>query len=136
MILCVEDEVDLRVDLVEELRYAGYETIEAINGADGLAKILQYRPKLVFCDVTMPVMSGIEMLHALRRGHPDFESVRFVFLSALEDVTAEMAPGSRVDGYLTKPVDYDAILAMAQKQIGGPGAIDKPCAGQEKKQLI
>ena len=70
MILCIEDETELRVDLVEELRDAGYETTEAANGAVGLFEILRSRPELVFCDVTMPVMNGVELFHKLRRECP------------------------------------------------------------------
>lgn len=120
MILCIEDEPELRADLVEELRDAGYETIDAANGERGLAEILRCRPDLVFCDVTMPVMNGIEVFQRLRREHRDLDSVRFVFLSALEDVAELIEPGSRVDGILTKPVDFDRFLAVARKLAGEP----------------
>jgi len=116
-VLYVEDELDLRADLAEELRDAGYETLEAANGQQGLDAILRFRPDLVICDVTMPGMNGIEMFHILRREHPSFDKTRFVFLSALEDVSSQIEDGLRVDGYLTKPVDFHAVLRMARRQI-------------------
>lgn len=126
MILCIEDEPTLRADVVEELRDAGYTTIEAPNGAQGLECILRHRPSLVFCDVTMPVMNGIDMFHKLRRENPELQDIRFVFLSALEDIPSLIADGLRVDGFLTKPVNFDEILSMARKQIGSPAARCEP----------
>ena len=126
MILCVEDEPTLRADVVEELRHAGYTTLEAGDGAEGLECILAHHPSLVFCDVTMPVMNGIEMFHKLRREHPQLQDIRFVFLSALDDIPSLIADGLRVDGFMTKPVNFDEILSMAKKQIGPPAARGAP----------
>ena len=55
--------------------------------------------------------------------------MRFVFLSALEDLEEQIQPGLRVDGILTKPVDFNVILAMARKQIGGPRDVAARRAG-------
>ena len=58
IILCVEDEPDLRHDIVEELQVAGYVTIEAANGEEGLVEIRKHKPDLVLCDIAMPGMGG------------------------------------------------------------------------------
>ena len=92
LILCVEDEADIRGDITEELRDAGYETVEAANGREGLQAMTEHKPDLVLCDITMPVMNGYEMLTALRDDHPDFADLPFVFLSALA------GPGDRSAG--------------------------------------
>lgn len=60
-ILCVEDEDPIREDIVDELRNAGYETVEAENGIEGLDSIRRFLPDLVLCDVTMPRMNGHEL---------------------------------------------------------------------------
>ena len=85
LILCVEDEADIRSDIVEELRDAGYETVEAANGREGLEAIEKRIPDLVLCDITMPQMNGYEMLAALRAKEPKYADLPFVFLSALAD---------------------------------------------------
>jgi DNA-binding response OmpR family regulator len=120
MIVCIEDEFDLRADLVEELRDAGYETYEAPDGRGGLELILDQRPDVVLCDVTMPGMDGVELFNRLRRDHPDLESTRFIFLSALEDFAHRIDPGFTLDGYLKKPIDFDAILAAVGEQMSLP----------------
>jgi len=118
-ILCVEDELELRADLVEELQDAGYETIEASNGVEGLDSILEHHPDLVLCDITMPGMNGHELLAQLRAEHPQFNCLPFLFLSALadrEDIVAGKELGA--DDYLTKPVDFDILLATVRSRLG------------------
>ncbi len=111
-ILCIDDESDLRNDVIEELQDSGYETLEAVNGKDGLEIILRDQPDLVLCDVTMPVMNGHELIRELRQNHPAFANLPFIFLSALADRDAQLkgrAEGG--DDYMTKPVDYELLLA-------------------------
>ncbi len=109
-ILCVEDEADLRADICEELEAAGYEVNEAGDGLQALASIKEMRPDLVLCDITMPRMSGLQLLTELR-GHVELADLPFVFLTALadrSDIIAGKAAG--VDDYLTKPIDFDLML--------------------------
>ena len=84
-ILCVEDEEDLRQDIVEELEDAGYEVIEASNGQEALDMILNQGPDMVVSDITMPVMDGYQLVKTLREDHPKFAEMPFIFLSALAD---------------------------------------------------
>jgi len=117
-ILCVEDEPALRRVLIEELVLAGYETIEADNGLDGLSAILENKPDLVLCDVTMPKMSGHDLLKNLRTGHPEHAELPFVFLSALAEKT-DVITGQKMgaDDYLTKPVDLDILLSTIESRL-------------------
>ncbi len=118
LILCVEDEADIRGDIVEELRDAGYATVEAVNGREGMEAIIQHKPDLVLCDITMPEMNGYEMLTALRDNHPELADLPFVFLSALadrKDIIAGRQLGA--DDYVTKPVDFGMLLAMVESRL-------------------
>jgi len=118
LILCVEDEADIRGDIVEELRDAGYATVEAVNGREGMEAIAQHKPDLVLCDITMPEMNGYEMLTALRDNHPELADLPFVFLSALadrKDIIAGQQLGA--DDYVTKPVDFGMLLAMVESRL-------------------
>ncbi len=133
MILCVEDEADLRADLAEELRDAGYETAEAANGAEGLKAILDLEPDLVFCDVTMPVMNGIAMFETLRREHPRLAGTKFVFLSALDDIPCRVDLDLRVEEFLTKPVDFDVVLSSVKRIVGGPADIARRRAAKIRR---
>lgn len=131
-ILCVEDEAGLRADIVEELEDAGYATFEASNGVEGLEAILKFKPDLVLCDITMPGMSGHELLTQLRTDHPEFRSLPFLFLSALanrNDILTGMGLGA--DDYLTKPVDFDILLATVSSRLEQVERMD----GQKSEEL-
>jgi DNA-binding response OmpR family regulator len=112
-VLCVEDDRDMASLICEELVDRGFEVRAAFNGRDALAAILEDPPDLVLSDVGMPGMSGFELLERLTTMEPRFESMPFVFLTALGDHDSELK-GWRLgaDDYLTKPVDYDVLAAL------------------------
>ncbi len=117
-ILCVEDEEDLRQDIVEELEDAGYEVIEASNGQEALDMILNQGPDMVVSDITMPVMDGYQLVKTLREDHPKFAEMPFIFLSALADrehILEGMSAGS--DDYLTKPIDFEMLLVKVETRL-------------------
>ena len=118
-ILCIDDEPGLREDIVEELRDAGYETVEAGDGRAGLEAIIAQKPDLVLCDITMPVMDGHSLLKELRDKHPDQADLPFIFLSALAD-RDHVIVGKRLgaDDYLTKPIDFELLLATVEARLG------------------
>lgn len=125
-ILCIEDEPALRQVIVEELILAGYETVEAKDGMEGLSAILESKPDLVLCDITMPKMSGHELLQNLRDGYPEHADLPFVFLSALADKT-DVIRGQTLgaDDYLTKPVDLDILLSTVEARINQVNRMEK-----------
>ena len=118
MIPCVEDEAQIREDIVEVLRGADHETVEASDGRDGLEALIQHRPDLVLCDVTMPNMDGYQLLTEIRQNHPELAATPFIFLTALADRKDALA-GMRVgaDDYLTKPIDFDLLLATIDSRL-------------------
>ena len=110
-ILCVEDERFLREDIAEELSEAGYQVLQAADGGEALEKIAQSKPDLVLSDITMPNMSGTEMITRLRSDYPQFDEMPVIFLSALADRN-EVLDGVKLgaDDYLTKPIDYEMLV--------------------------
>jgi DNA-binding response OmpR family regulator len=125
-ILCVDDTSDIRELLVDELRDAGYQTIEAANGEEGLAAILEHKPDLVLCDITMPVMNGYQLLETLRKDHPGFAEMPFIFLSGLAD-RKDVIAGKQLGGddYLTKPVDFEIMRATVKARLDQVRRIDQ-----------
>ncbi len=118
LILCIEDETEIRQRIVEVLEAANYETIQAGDGCTGLEGIIKHRPDLVLCDVTMPRMDGHRLLSELRENHPEFGAIPFIFLTALADRMDALA-GLRLgaDDYLTKPLDFDLLLATIDSRL-------------------
>ena len=118
-VLCVEDEEDLREDLIEELAEDGFAVAAAANGLEGLRKLVSFKPDLVICDCLMPVMTGTEMLKEIHANYPQFTSVPFIFLSAHAErshVDEGIAIGA--SRYITKPVDYEELLKLITKLCG------------------
>jgi DNA-binding response OmpR family regulator len=110
-VLCVEDDRETACLLCEELADRGFDVVAAYNGHDGLASILKDPPDIVLSDIGMPGMSGFELLERLTSMAPRFESIPFIFLTALGDQRTELKGWQLgADDYLTKPVDY-AVLA-------------------------
>jgi DNA-binding response OmpR family regulator len=112
-ILCIEDDRDTASLICEELVDRGFEVRVAYNGREGLAAVLKEPPDLVLSDVGMPGMSGFELLKTLTSMEPRFESMPFVFLTALSDHDNELKGWQLgADDYLIKPVDYDVLAAL------------------------
>lgn len=117
-ILCVDDEALLREDIVEELEDEGYRVLQASDGEEGLKQILQHRPDLVICDITMPRKNGYELLKEVRTEHGISAEMPFIFLSALADkehVVAGLKMGA--DNYITKPVDLDVLRVKVKASL-------------------
>jgi DNA-binding response OmpR family regulator len=117
-ILCVEDDRDTASLICEELVDRGFEVRVAYNGRDALSAILKEPPNLVLSDIGMPGMSGFELLERLTSMEPRFESMPFVFLTALGDHDNEIKGWQLgADDYLTKPVDYDVLAALISARL-------------------
>jgi len=117
-IVCVEDEPEIREDIVEILELAGHTVYPAENGQSGLEVILRERPDLVISDITMPVLDGLGLLAAIRSQHPEFADMPFVFLSALADRRDQIAGHELgADEYLTKPVDFEMMNAVIKAKL-------------------
>lgn len=117
-VLCIEDEPEILRDLVEELRDYGFEVGEAPNAEAALPLIETLAPHLIVCDMQMPGMNGLELLHKLRARRDDLAAVPFVFLTAFGDRDSVIT-GRRAgaDDYLVKPVDYDLLIAAVESHL-------------------
>ncbi len=117
-ILCIEDEIDLRTDIAEELAFAGFDVLQAGNGREALLALETARPDLILCDVTMPELDGYAFMAALRADRPDLAETPLIFLTALAD-RADVLHGknSGADDYLVKPVDFDDLLATIRARL-------------------
>ena len=118
-ILCIEDDHETAALIAEELADRGFEVAIAHNGEEGLAAVLRHRPDLDLSDISMPVMSGFELLERLTALAPRFRTMPFVFLTALADRDNELK-GRRLgaDDYEPKPIDFDMLDAIIRARLG------------------
>jgi DNA-binding NarL/FixJ family response regulator len=109
-ILCIEDDDETATLIAEELGERDYDVRVARDGREGFALILRETPDLVLCDISMPVMSGFEVLERLTALAPRFRNMPFVFLTALTDRDSDLK-GRQLgaEDYVTKPIDFDIL---------------------------
>jgi len=119
-ILCIEDDPETAALIAEELIERGYEVTVAGDGREGFAAILKDMPDLVLSDISMPVMSGFEVLERLTALAPRFRNMPFVFLTALSDRDNELR-GRQLgaDDYVTKPIDFDLLATIITARLAG-----------------
>src|ERR1700733_3472594 len=84
-ILCIEDDRETAALIAEELLDRGYDVTVAHDGREGFAAILKSQPDLVLSDISMPAMSGFELLERLVALGTRFSRMPFVFLTAPSD---------------------------------------------------
>jgi len=119
-ILCIEDDRETAALIAEELVERGFEISIAHDGRAGLAAVLKTMPDLVLSDISMPVMSGFELLERLTALEPRFAKMPFIFLTALTDRDNELK-GRHLgaDDYVTKPIDFEVLTTIINARLAG-----------------
>lgn len=120
-ILCVEDDRETAQLIVEELTERGFDVIVTHDGAEGFVTVVKEIPDLVLCDVSLPTMSGFELLERLIELTPRLgRHAPFVFVTALCDRGNELL-GRRLgaDDYVTKPIDFDILEMVIKARLAG-----------------
>ncbi|MES2956013.1 MAG: protein kinase [Pseudomonadota bacterium] len=117
LILVVEDDEDIRGNIVRLLMLEGFDTVAAADGEAGLAQALAHVPDLIISDVNMPGMDGFALLAAVRADSA-LATTPFVLLTALDDrgsMRRGMTTGA--DDYLSKPFTRTELLDAVDAQI-------------------
>jgi len=119
-ILCIEDDRETAALIAEELIDGGFEVGLAYSGQEGLLAIMKATPDLVLCDISMPTMTGFEVLERLNEFAPRLGQIPFVFLTALADRDNELK-GRRLgaDDYVTKPIDFERLVFIINARLSG-----------------
>lgn len=117
-ILCIEDDVETASLIAEGLTDRGFAVDVAHDGREGLDAIMRAVPDLVLCDISMPFMSGFDVLKRLTERAHGPGHLPFVFLTALSDRDSELK-GRKLgaDDYVTKPVDFDILAEIIKTRI-------------------
>ncbi len=111
LLLVVDDDESARYAKSRILRWAGYEVIEASNGADALALVRARHPSIVLLDVKLPDLSGTEVCRTIK-ADPVLETL-VLQTSATFTSAAHRIEGlnSGADGYLPQPAEPEELLA-------------------------
>lgn len=117
-ILSVDDSASVRQMVKLTLTGAGYQVIQANDGAEGLALAKGSAVDMVVTDLNMPVMNGLAMIRELRK-LPSYVGVPILFLTTESD--AEMkkeAKAAGATGWITKPFQQEQLLSVVKKVLG------------------
>jgi DNA-binding NtrC family response regulator len=126
-ILIVDDERAIRRALREILEFEGFEVDEAEHGKEGVEKATNKLYDVIFCDIKMPQMDGMEVLEALNRAKVDSP---IIMISGHGNIdTAVQAIKNGAFDFIEKPLDLNRILVTLRN------AKDRTVLVEETKQL-
>ena len=116
-IMLVDDAAFMRMMIKNTLTQQGYtDIVEAQGGAEAVTKFDEENPDLVFMDITMPNMDGLQALKKIKEGHPD---AKIVMCTAMGQETMVLdAIKSGAKDFIVKPFTPERIAETAQKFLG------------------
>ena len=111
----VDDSNTIRRSAEIFLKQGGHQVLLAEDGFDALAKVNDFQPQLIFCDILMPKLDGYQTCAIIKR-NVYFSDTPIVMLSS-KDGVFDKARGRMVGGqeYLTKPFTKDQLLQAVQQ---------------------
>jgi len=114
-VLVVDDDPSTRSALQKLLAGAGFEISTAEDGVEALARAAETPPDVVVTDLDMPNMNGMDLLKSLREQD---KSLPVLVATSSQDLTAAItAMRAGAEDYLTKPIDFDALLVAVERAI-------------------
>jgi DNA-binding response OmpR family regulator len=117
-ILVIEDQEDLAELYETTLEKAGYKVRVALTGEEGLAEFRASGADTVLLDMTLPEMHGAEVLREIRGLNADVPVI--VISAEASDQLREQCERLGVHDYLSKPINYDAMLTAVQLALDAP----------------
>lgn len=107
MILIVDDDPELRRTLLFILRRR-FEATEAASGREAIEAVTRSCPDLLLLDLSMPDLSGIEVLEVVRRIRPSLPVIMLTAHREIEDAARALDLGAKT--YITKPFEADVLV--------------------------
>jgi DNA-binding response OmpR family regulator len=111
-VLIIDDEASLRQTMARILQRAGYEVTTAANGTEGLQIVSEHVFDLVYLDIRMPDMTGLELLKIVHAKYPELPVILFTAQPDLNSAVEAVRNGA-ID-YLLKPLKPQTILDRTQ----------------------
>lgn len=116
-VLIIEDNTDIRENIVEILELADFTVYQANNGKTGVDLANKHKPDIILCDIMMPDLDGYGVLYMLHK-NPETATIPFIFLTAkAERVDLRKGMEMGADDYLTKPFDDIELLNAIETRL-------------------
>jgi two-component system NtrC family response regulator len=122
-ILVIDDDASLRRVLEYHLSSAGYDTLAASTGEEGLSLFMQSRPDLIITDMNMPGISGLQLLSSVKEQSPEALVIIITAFGSV-DVAVEAMKAGAYD-YITKPFNRDELLLIVDKALRFAGLTEE-----------
>ena len=122
-ILVVDDELIVRESLIGWLKKSGYETAGADGGRRALEMLNEKEYDLIFLDIKMPDMGGIEVLDAVKANYPDSMVVMITAYGSVQTAVQAMKRGA--NDYLMKPFEPEDLALLVEKLLQQKKIIDE-----------
>lgn len=118
-ILVVDDSATLRASVNYTLKDAGFETINAVNGADGLDKLNQSvkageQIGMIISDINMPVMDGITFIHEVKKTPFKYTPILVLTTESQEEMKMK-GKNAGASGWLVKPFKPEQLIYVTKK---------------------
>lgn len=125
-ILVVEDEFGLQETLRDVFIMEGYEVRIAVDGEDGYQAYLEFQPDLVFTDVVMPKMSGVELVKKIRQKNKKIKVIYTSGFFGLKNIKRDLNEDVLKYGYhyLSKPYRISSMLELVDNYLGGKTGVN------------
>ena len=106
-ILVIDDERSIRNSMKDILQYEGHEVVLAENGMEGLVSVKSEKPDIVFCDIKMPKMEGIEVLERIKEFSADTPVIMISGHGTIDTAIEAIRKGAY--DFIEKPLDLNRI---------------------------
>lgn len=116
-VLIIDDAVHIRRLVARMLEQAGFRTLEASDGLQGLQILKEQQPDIVTCDISMPLMDGYEFLLSARKD-PQTQHIPIIVVTAVgQEEEAAKATAMGANAYLTKPFSSSHLIETIHNQV-------------------
>ncbi|RKP48056.1 response regulator [Cohnella endophytica] len=119
-LLIVDDQVGIRILLLEVFATEGYDTFQAANGKAALEIVRSHRPDLVLLDMKIPGMDGLEILKQIKEYDRNIKVIMMTAYGELDMIKEATDLGALM--HFTKPFDIDEMRLAVNMQMGGDAA--------------
>ena len=114
-VLVVDDDVDIGLLLCDRLQAMGHEVRGAADGEAALASIRNDLPSLVFLDIEMPKLNGLEVLRLIRKDWPELPVIVMTAYGTIARAVEAMKEGA--SDFITKPFDMEQLKSAIAKAL-------------------
>jgi CheY-like chemotaxis protein len=123
-ILVIDDEEDIRKSFVSALEKTGYQIDTAESGKEGIRKERSKKYDLIFLDLKMPGIDGVEALREIRKVNEEtpIYIITAFYQEFLDELNTALKEGLKFE-LLKKPIIDDQILSVAKSILEGPIAL-------------